>query len=384
MISMKQLDAIIIGGGVIGSSIAYYMSARGMKVILLERDRLASQASSAAAGMLAVQAEITEAGPMFEMARASRTLFPQLAKDLKDLTGIDIGLKRKGMFRLAATKDDMQEVQRILAFQKQVGEQAEWLSQEQVGLREPKISADIEGAMFAEEDSHVDAPELCLALAKAAVVLGAEIKEFTEVKSFLCDQERITGVVTSEGEFHANQVVISAGTWSESLLKQAGLTCEMYPVKGECFSVLSHSPLLKSTVFSDGCYLVPKKGGRLVVGATMVEHSYDRRATIGGISKLLDAAKRILPGIVEAEWEQAWSGLRPQTLDGLPYLGEHPTLKGLYVATGHYRKGILLGPFTGTIVADWAEGKKEKNLSIESFRVDRHQNVKREEVVTIC
>jgi glycine oxidase len=378
---MKKVDAIIVGGGIIGSSIAYHMSARGMKVILLERDTLGSQASNAAAGMLAVQAEISEAGPMFDMARASRALFPQLATDLRELTGIDIGLKRKGMFRVAATKTDVEEVQRLLDFQKSVGEQATWLLVEQVRQREPGISSEIQGAMFVEEDSHVDAPELCLAFAKAAAVLGAQIMEYTEVKSLLSAQGRITGVVTSKGDLLANQVIIASGTWSGSLLAQAGLTCPIYPVKGECFSVLSYSPLLTSTVFSDGCYLVPKKGGRIVVGATMIEHSYDRRTTLGGISKLLDAAKQILPGIVETEWERAWSGLRPQTLDGLPYLGEHPKWKGLYVAAGHYRKGILLSPMTGKLVADWAEGKTEKVLSLEAFRVDRHQNVPAEEEV---
>jgi glycine oxidase len=381
MFMMKKVDAIIVGGGVIGSSIAYHMSARGMKVILLERDTLGNQASNAAAGMLAVQAEISEAGPMFDMARASRALFPQLATDLRELTGIDIGLKRKGMFRVAATEADVEEVQRLLDFQKSVGEQAAWLSVEQVRQRESGISSEIQGAMFVEEDSHVDAPELCLAFAKSAAVLGAQIMEFTEVKSLLSAQGRITGVVTNKGDLLASQVIIASGTWSGSLLAQAGLTCPIYPVKGECFSVLSHSPLLTSTVFSDGCYLVPKKGGRIVVGATMIEHSYDRRTTLGGISKLLEAAKQILPGIVETEWERAWSGLRPQTLDGLPYLGEHPKWKGLYVAAGHYRKGILLSPLTGKLVADWAEGKTEKVLSLEAFRVDRHQNVPLEEEV---
>ncbi|WP_438350034.1 glycine oxidase ThiO [Paenibacillus sp. FA6] len=375
---MKQLDAIIIGGGVIGSSIAYHMSARGMNVILLERDRLGSQASNAAAGMLAAQAEMTEVGPMFDLARASRALFPKLATDLRELTGIDIGLKRKGLLRVAVTEADVTEIQRTLAFQKTVGEQAEWLSLEQVKQREPGISSDLLGAMLVEEDGQVDAPELCLAFAKAAAALGAQIKEFTEVKSLIYAHGRMTGVVTSEGTVHADQVIIASGTWSGPLLEQAGLTCPIYPVKGECFSVLSHTPLLQSTIFSHGCYLVPKKGGRLVVGATATAHSYDRKVTLKGISKLLESAKQLLPGIVETEWERAWSGLRPQTLDGLPYLGEHPSLKGLYVAAGHYRNGILLSPMTGKLVADWAEGKTEKVLSLEAFRVDRHQNVPNE------
>jgi len=372
---MKPIDAIIVGGGVIGSAIAYYMSARGMKVILLERDRVGSQATIAAAGMLAAQAEITEAGPMFDFARASRALFPQLETDLRDLTGIDIGLKRKGLLRVAVTEADVVEIQRTLDFQKTVGEQADWLSTEQVRYKEPSISSEILGAMLIEEDSQVDAPELCSAFAQAAAVLGAQIVEFTEVKSLLFAHGRINGVMTSVEAIYSDQVIIASGTWSGSLLAQAGLTCPIYPVKGECYSVLSHVPLVQSTIFSHGCYLVPKKGGRLVVGATTTAHSYDRKVSLGGIVQLLEAAKRLIPGIVDTEWEKAWCGLRPQTLDGLPYLGAHPHYKGLYVAAGHYRNGILLSAMTGKLVADWAEGKIEKNLSLESYRVDRHDNV---------
>ncbi|OAB40000.1 glycine oxidase ThiO [Paenibacillus macquariensis subsp. defensor] len=372
---MKPIDAIIVGGGVIGSAIAYYMSARGMKVILLERDRVGSQATIAAAGMLAAQAEITEAGPMFDFARASRALFPQLATDLRDLTGIDMGLKRKGLLRVAVTEADVVEIQRTLDFQKTVGEQADWLSTEQVRYKEPSISSEILGAMLIEEDSQVEAPELCSAFAQAAAVLGAQIVEFTEVKSLLFAHGRISGVMTSVGAIYSDKVIIASGTWSGSLLAQAGLTCPIYPVKGECFSVINHTPLIQSTIYSHGCYLVPKKGGRIVVGATAYAHNYNRKVSLGGIAKLLEAAKQLIPGIVDTEWEKAWCGLRPQTLDGLPYLGAHPHWKGLYVAAGHYRNGILLSAMTGKLVADWAEGKIEKNLSLESYRVDRHANV---------
>ncbi|HEY2495232.1 MAG TPA: glycine oxidase ThiO [Paenibacillus sp.] len=378
MTKSKFWDAIIVGGGVIGSSIAYYMSARGMKVVLIDRDRLGQQASIAAAGMLAAQAEINEAGPFFDLARSSRALFPQLASELHDLTGIDIGLKRRGLLRVGITAADVEALQQTIAFQQSVGEQAEWLSTEQVIQREPEISRELQGAMLVEGDGQVDAPELSLAYGKAAVALGADIKEFTEVKSLLLEQGQMAGVVTSEDVLRSDRVIIASGTWSGPLLEQVGLNCPIYSVKGECFSVLTHKPLLSSTIFSRGCYLVPKKGGRLIVGATSKRHCYDRKVTLGGVSTLLEAAKRLVPGIVESEWEKAWCGLRPQTLDGLPYLGEHETCNGLYVAAGHYRNGILLSPMTGKLVADWAEGRTEKHLSLEPYRIHRHQNISQE------
>jgi glycine oxidase len=369
----KKMDAIIVGGGIIGSSIAYHMAARGMKVVLLERDRLASQASSAAAGMLAAQAEFDEAGPLFDLALKSRAMYPSLAAELRELSGIDIGLENKGLLRIAITAEQVEELHKTLAFQRQAGQQAEWLSPEETKRREPGISTEIAGAMYVEQDGHVAPPELSHAFAKAAAVLGADIREFTEVKSLILEQGKISGVVTQGETFYSDRVVIATSNWSGPLLEQSGLNCPVYPVKGECFSVLTHAPLIRSTLFSHGCYLAPKKGGRLIVGATMKEHTYDRAVTIGGISELMDQAKYLLPGIVDAEWEKAWSGLRPQTLDGLPYLGEHSEWKGLYVSTGHYRNGILLSAISGKLAADWAEGKPTDGLSLEAFRVDRHR-----------
>ncbi|GGD55479.1 glycine oxidase ThiO [Paenibacillus nasutitermitis] len=367
----RKYDAIIVGGGVIGSSIAYHMAARGLKVALLERERLGGQASSAAAGMLGAQAEISEPGPLFELSRRSRSLFPELAIRLRELSGIDIGLERKGLLRVATTEQEMNSLLHTIEFQRGAGEQADWLSGNEVRRLEPGLSPDILGAMLAEGDGHVLAPELSLAFAKAAAVLGADIREYSEVQSLVLEQGAVSGVRTRDGTLYGERVVMAAGTWSGPLLAQAGLACPIYPVQGECFSVLSHAPLVKATIFGHGCYLVPKKGGRLIVGATMNEHSYDRKVTAGGIGGLLAAAIRLLPGIAAAEWESAWSGLRPQTADGLPFIGGHQDLLHVYVAAGHYRNGILLSPITGQLAADWAEGKAAEGDYLEAFRLDR-------------
>ncbi|MDP5274755.1 glycine oxidase ThiO [Chengkuizengella axinellae] len=367
----KNYDAIVVGGGVIGSSVAYSLAKRGLKVILLEKERLASQASQAAAGMLAAQAEMTEAGSLFDLSRKSRNMFPKLAEELKELSGIDIALTNKGMFKIAVTEEQVKEYQQMISFQREAGEQVEWYTGEQLRKKERALSEVALGGLYLPNDGHVLAPELSIALAKSAAQLGATIQEYTEASSFILENGKVQGVKTDRGDLHSEHVIVTTGAWSKRLLRETGIESTDYPVKGECFSVVFEKPILESTIFSHGCYLVPKKGGRLIVGATMKENTYDRKVSVDGIASLLEKAKRLMPGIVEAEWEKTWAGIRPQTADGVPYLGEHPDWQGLFVATGHYRNGILLSPITGEIIADLVEKKPYDDVDLTPFRIQR-------------
>lgn len=370
----QHADAVIIGGGIIGSAIAYYMAKAGAKPVLLEKDRLSSQASQAAAGMLAAQAEMKESGPMYEMARKSRGMFPALSDQLKEASGIDIHLVNRGMLKLALSEEEADEIQHMIKFQRASGENVSWLTAEQVRELEPGVSDQVLGAMHVPTDGHVEAPDLSIAFAKAAAALGAEIHEFEEVHRIQTDGKRVTGVVTALGEYTTDKIVVTAGAWSSQLLQHLNVHLPAYPVKGEVLSVIRHKPLLKMTLFSEGCYLVPKKGGRLLVGATVVPKTFDRSVTVSGITRLLERATMILPEIRDTEWEKAWTGLRPQTPDGLPYLGEHPDWQGLYAATGHFRNGILLSPFTGKLMADLLMGG-QTGMDLTPFRLDRFETV---------
>ncbi|WP_371069490.1 glycine oxidase ThiO [Sediminibacillus sp. JSM 1682029] len=366
-----KYDCIVIGGGVNGGSVAYNLAKRGKKVLLLEKDRLASKASGAAAGMLAAQAELEEDGPLFHLAKKSRSMFPALAKEIKKLTGMDIELVNKGMYKVALTDEEENRFKHVIELQNRTGEQAKWISREEVRRREPALSSAIRGAMYIEKDGQVAAPQITLGFLKAAAVLGVEIREFTEVFAFLFDNGKIAGVRTSGGSFESDKVILTGGAWSESLLPDSEIPFNTYPVKGECFSVVAHRPLLTGTIFSHSCYLVPKKGGRLLVGATVRPNTFDQTVTVGGISYLMEQAKKLVPEIIHAEWEKAWAGIRPQTSDGLPYLGEHPAYEGLYVATGHFRNGILLSPITGELIAGLVD-REPLSADLRAFRIDRH------------
>src|SRR5690606_10119481 len=163
--------------------------------------------------------------------------------------------------------------------------------------------------------------------------------------------------------------IVAGGAWSGHILQQAGVELDVYPVKGECLSVKTSQPIVEKTIFSHGCYFVPKVGGRTIIGATMKANTFNEDVSIEGIYNLLDRAKKIIPSIVESRWEKTWAGIRPQTGDGLPYLGEHPEIKGLFIATGHFRNGILLSPITGVLIADLVQGRYVSEL--ETFNLKR-------------
>ena len=366
----KSYDVIIIGGGVNGCSIAYYLAGEGRSVLLLEREKLAGKASSAAAGMLGAQVEVREEGALFDIAKESRAMFPSLQYELKEHSGIDIELVQKGMLKLAMNEEEERHLKSMIAFQQKLGERAEWLAPEQVAAREGKLSDALLGAMDIPMDGHVNPERLTHAFAKSAVTLGAEVKEYVEVYKLITDGSTVKGVETSNGTFHGENVVVAAGAWSKRLLGECGVTVPAYPVKGECFSVITERPLLASTIFTESCYIVPKSGNRLVIGATMIPDTFSESVTVGGLFQLMEEAARVLPALKSATFERSWSGIRPQTGDGLPYLGQHPTYKNLVIASGHYRNGILLSPITGKLVTKMIHGEPLP-VYMEAFKLDR-------------
>ncbi|MGE6752621.1 glycine oxidase ThiO [Rossellomorea sp. NPDC071047] len=358
---IKQFDALIVGGGVIGCSIAYQMAKRGKKVLLIEKDRLAGKASQAAAGMLGVQTELKGDGPLYHLAKESRDMYPSLATDLKEISGMDIEYVENGMIKLARTEEEVQELVET-ASKAPHGEQIRWLSPNILFSYEPHLSKGVAGGLYIPKDGNVSAPKLTQALGSASILQGAEISEYTDVYDFMKERNKITGVRTSKGDFYADETIVAGGAWSRFLLDRLGMKFKSYPVKGECFSVKVPGKIVERTIFTEGCYIVPKAGGRLLIGATEHPHTFDETITTGGLMNLIHLATSILPELVDAKWEKAWAGIRPQTEQGVPFMGRSEKWKGLSIATGHYRNGILLAPITGVIMADLIEGKESHPL----------------------
>ncbi|MEI2663277.1 glycine oxidase ThiO [Rossellomorea sp. LJF3] len=357
----KAYDVVIVGGGVIGCSILYQLSKRGKKGLLIEKEQLASRASKAAAGMLGVHTELNGGSPLYRLAQKSRNMYPALAQELKELTGMDIEYMENGMIKLARKEEEAQNLIRAASKMDQ-DEGVEWLSPLKLSAFEPQLSNHTKGGLFIPRDGNVSAPKLTEAMGLASVRLGADIKEYTEVHDFIVEGSRIVGVQTSIGPYYASEIIVAGGAWSQSLLERVGLTLHSFPVKGECFSVKYSRKLVERTIFTEGCYIVPKVGGRFLIGATEYAHTFDETISVSGMMSLMQKATDILPDLIHADWERAWSGIRPQTKGGLPVIGRSESFEGLSIATGHYRNGILLAPITGVMMADLMEGKENPLL----------------------
>ncbi|WP_456271113.1 glycine oxidase ThiO [Bacillus sp. AK031] len=370
----KKYDLIVVGGGIIGSSIAFQQTKLGRKVLILDKNKLSSEASSAAAGMLGAQAEIDENLAMLKLALKSRRMFPTLIQELEELTGIHIGLVNKGMIKVAQNEKEITLLQEQVQFHREWDSGVRWLDGHTLKQHEPFLSSHLSGGMLIPNDGQLQAPQLSQAFAKAAMAKGADVIEFCEVEKLLYNQLSVEGVKTSVGTFTAANVAVTSGAWAGKLLEETGISLDIYPVKGECFSVIPSRPLINATIFSDqGCYIVPKRDGRMIIGATSCLNSFDKNVSLKGISALSKKALSLVPDIGNASWEKAWAGIRPQTGDGLPYIGIHPSIEGLYIAAGHYRNGILLSPITGKIVSDLIENSvtDEESKLYEAFRVNR-------------
>jgi glycine oxidase len=345
---------VVIGAGVIGLGIAWRLAARAA-VTVFDRGKAGAGASHAAAGMLAACAE-AEPGEetLVALGRESQRRWPAFAEELERTTGVDVELRTEGTLVVALTADDQATIAHHLEFQRQLALPLEWLSAAATRAREPRLAGKIAGALFSPEDHQVDNRKLAHALRIAAEQAGVDIREHQPVKEFVVHGGQARGVVLNDGtSVPADIVVLAAGAWSRGI---GGLPPDrrppVRPIKGQMLALRMDpaAPLLSHVLWAPGVYLVPRRDGRLIVGATVEEKGFDDTITAGGLLTLLEAAWRAIPAVEELPVDEIWVGHRPGSRDDAPILGPGP-LAGLFYATGHHRNGILLAPVTADAMA---------------------------------
>ena len=354
---MPSADAIVVGGGVVGSAVSYALAREGISSILLERDEIAGHASGAAAGMIHPLGEASGIGTFLTYALRSFALFPELIAELRDRSGVDPEFNPCGALEVATNERSERELkQRVEVFAEHG---AEWLDAATLRAELP-VAPEARGAFWSPREGCVRSPLLCRALTGAAAQLGAKIETGVGVVGLLREGTRVVGVATPSAEYRGNTVILCMGAWTPvfSTWLGADYSLPIEPVRGQILSLTSPQSGLRSTVTGPGVYLVPRRDGQVVVGATEERVGFDCRVTADGLAQLLAAAAQLLPVLGNCTFRSAWAGLRPATPDRLPVIGAVPGSEGLLLAAGHYRNGVLLAPITARLVADLMLGKE--------------------------
>lgn len=354
---MTRPDLLIIGGGVIGCSIAWHAARRGLHVQLIERGEIGREAVYAAGGMLAPLAEADRDDHFLRLCRRSRELYEDFAASLAEATSIDVEYRTEGTLYLSLDQHDDEELESRYQWQSAAGLNIERLTADQILAVEPSLNAAVRWGLRFPDDHQVNNRRLIRALHVAALAAGVEIVTQTAVLNLLitesADGPVVNGVVTDRGRVEASRVVLAAGCWSGQLLA----TSPVLPVRGQMISVEMPAPPLRHVIYSRRGYLVPRLDGTMIAGSTTELAGYDRRTTAGGMATIIANSAEIMPSFASQPIVETWAGLRPRVDDQLPVLGPDPTIKGLFHATGHYRNGILLAPLTGQLIADLITGK---------------------------
>ena len=378
---IESADVVVVGAGVVGCSVAYYLAREGVKVTLLEREAIGSGASAHATGSLSLLGAEFTPGESFQMARAAYFEFQELVPELEAATGMDLLYQRRPSLRLALDDEEAALIKGMMEWQRpHVG--MRWIDAGEVQAIEPRLSTSIVGAVYEEESAQLDSYRLNLALGRAAELKGASILQRV-VTGVVTDGPAITGVKTVAGDISCNAVVVAAGTWSRAFVPWLGFPVPVSPMKGERLLLNYPGEPLPVLISSPRRgHMISRLDGMLSVGSTggrdydqrelFLGEEYDRQPTEGARLELLQRAVDVLPDLERAELVQQLAGSRPLSPDGKPIIGPVPGWKGVFLATGHGTKGIHLGPITGRIIADYIQrGVTQAVPDMSEFVPDR-------------
>lgn len=365
-------DVVIVGGGVMGCAVALRLAQHGLSPVVVERGIPGAEASSAAAGILGPQMEAEGPGPLLDLGLMSRALYPALATELREMTGIDIGYSRSGVLAVALDGHGEEELRRRRAWQTARGLRVETLSPALARTQEPHLGDAVVAALRFPDDAQVNARELARALSQAAAVAGARFLSGRYVRRVVVEGGAATGVELDGEVVAAGAVVVAAGSWS-GLVEGAGVPASVVrPARGQLVSIETRPPLLRHVVSVHGRgYLVPRRDGTVLAGSTMEMAGFRKEVTVGGLAQILMLARTLVPALADAPVTATWSNFRPYTEDHLPVLGATP-VRGLVLATGHFRNGILLCPATAQAIAELI-ARGTASVDLAPFSVSRFQ-----------
>ena len=374
-------NLLVIGGGVIGTSIAYHLTRREVRVTLLEQGELASGSSGACDGFVFLQSK--NPGVHLQLAMESRKRFEQLIKDLP----IPIEFKSTGGMVVIENEAELDAMRLFVQEQRKIGLDVSLLDAQQTRKREPQLSDHIVGATHSLLDGQVHPIALAHAFALGAKKLKAKILTGTRVEGIEISGNRVVSVDTSKGRFYADIIVNAAGVSAPEIGKMIGLQIPIKPRRGQIIVTEACHPMLKHCLISakyiaskfnpdlaegssEGISIEQTKDGNLLLGSTREFVGFDKRTTVEGLNKIIIQTSKIIPPLRNLKMIRAFAGLRPYTPDGLPILGPVEKIQGFIMAAGHEGDGIALSPITGELIAQLIVDNRS-DIPLDDFRLNR-------------
>ncbi len=361
-------DVVIVGGGVIGASVAYFLARRGISCSLLDRGRIGGGASNAASGILSPSPGDSQYA---RLAQRSLELFHGLTPVIREDSGIDVEFAQCGDLTLAMNESDIIALRGLTSQLSAIGEDVGWVDQDNLRDMEPGLNPAIPGGMFTPESCRVNNQRLANALALGAERHGAQIRQGVEVTGLIIENGRFAGVNERGGATRAGAVVLAAGAWTGAMDRwlygdhgpSSARNAMVKPVKGVNLNMQPAHGSVSRIIHGSWGILVPRNDGSMIVGATVEEAGFDQRVTGDNVYSILGMATALMPSLRDAEINWSIAGLRPGSGDELPVIGRMPDYDNVIIASGHFRNGILLSLATGEAVADLLDGLGSDSLS---------------------
>ncbi len=352
-------DCLVIGGGLIGMLTARELRLAGATVRLVERGTTGQEASWAGGGILSPLYPWRYPEPVTALARWSQQAYSGLSNELASETGIDPQWTKSGLLMLdSLVPFRVSEKAIAQAWAGEVGARLDVVETGAILESEPGLSTPPQEALWMPEVAQIRNPRLLNALKVNLPALGVTVEEHIEITGFVVRNDRVEGVETSCGRITAGSVVVAAGAWSSRLLAGLGYSLDVAPVRGQMILFRARPGVVSRIVLNQGRYLVPRRDGRVLAGSTLEYVGFDKTTTQEALAELSRAAIAMVPTLADYEIERHWAGLRPGSPCGVPYIGEHPRVQGLYVNAGHFRNGVVLGPASARLLADILLGRQ--------------------------
>jgi len=358
-------DCVVVGGGLIGMLSAHELALAGVQVTIVERGQTGQESSWAGGGILSPLYPWRYPDAVNDLARWGQARYQRLADALYEQSDIDPEWQQSGLLML-----DVADQAEALAWAERRAVRLEVLVDEAIAHCDAALPAFQGSALWMPEVAQIRNPRLLSALRKVLEQRGVVFEEQTEVLGFQQEGGRVVAVETSQGVRHAGKVVIASGAWSRALLDDLGAGIEIEPVRGQMLLYKGEPGLLKTIVMADGHYVIPRRDGHVLVGSTVEYVGFDKSTTTAAADALRQIAETLVPALAEVAVVRHWAGLRPGSLEGVPYIGEHPEITGLYVNTGHFRNGVVLGYASAKLLGDIVLGR-QSDFEVSRYAIER-------------